>query len=375
MTQAPPGDTVPAPQPEAPAPPPFNGAGPAADRSGAGYMAGLQIVACACLGAVLFLPWLRWRLGASDFAYTQVRSLWSVVSESPGWPSAWMMLFVGGVALAAAGAVYELSRRPMGYPARTVSLAGFSVALGGAALGLVVGPDTLGAYDLPGLEARTTLEFGFWLGLGLAATGTAISVLLRRMAPNPPRHALQVAPQPVAPSVVAAQGPVSPDYMGHSHYPEHLGAGSPSIGPAVYPVPGFLTPAYPGAGHPGQPDPSGDGQEGTRVLPGRSAGQLVVMDSGRSSVMVVQPGQRLLVGRDDDCQIRVSDPSVSFRHATIERRGHEWVVQDVDAVNPTRIVDEWGTSRPVHGETSVASAELQVGGVRVTLYASRPEGG
>jgi pSer/pThr/pTyr-binding forkhead associated (FHA) protein len=124
------------------------------------------------------------------------------------------------------------------------------------------------------------------------------------------------------------------------------------------------------------PDEVAAPPDGSAAVPrsGRSAGHLVVLEAGRSTSMVVQPGRRLLVGRDADAEIRVSDPSVSFRHATIERRGHEWVVQDVDAVNPTRLVDEWGTSRPVHGETAVTSARLEIGGVRIALYASRPEG-
>jgi hypothetical protein len=342
-------------------------------------MAVLQIVACLCLAATMLLPWLRWRLGASDYMYSQVRTLWSMVRESVGLPTAWMVVFAAGVALALAGAVFELVRRPMGYPARTIALAGFSMALAGVLLGQLVGGATLGAYDLPGLEDRTTLEFGYWLGFGLAATGTAISLLYRRMPPNPPRRARQIVPPPppLGPSVATAPAPASPDYIGHANYPEHLGAAS-SVGPAVYPAPGFLTPAYPATGRAGQPELSPAEPAGTpaggRSGSGRSAGHLIVLDSGRSTSVVVQPGQRLLIGRDSDCQIRVSDPSVSFRHATVERRGHEWVVQDVDAVNPTRIIDEWGTSRPVHGEATVASAQLLIGGVRLTLYPSRSEG-
>jgi hypothetical protein len=389
MSQASPGGSAPAPQPEAPAPqpeapapPPAGPAAQADDRSSAGYLAGLQIVASACLAATMFLPWLRWHLGASDYAYSQLRTLWSIVSESVGAPSAWMAIFVVGVAVAGISSIYELVRRPMGYPARTAALAGFALALFGAALGLVVGSSTMGAYDLPDIEDRTTLELGFWLGLGLSAIGLSIAVVSRRMPPNPPRRAGQLVPLlPLAP-LSAAPGPASPDYMAHSHYPEHVGSASPSIGPAVYPAPGHLTPAYqrPGrAGQAGLPAAEWETEPASSAArpasgAGRSAGHLVVMEAGRSASMVVQPGQRLLIGRDEDAQIRVSDTGVSFRHATIERRGHEWVVQDVDAVNPTRIVDEWGTSRPVHGETAVASAQLEVGGVRVALYPSRPEG-
>ncbi len=382
MAQASPGRSSPAPQPEAPAPPPADTAAGADDRSSAAYLAGLQIVASACLVAAMSLPWLRWRLGASDYGYTQLRSLWSVLNESIGAPSAWMAIFVVGVAVAGVSSIYELVKRPMGYPARTAALAGFALALFGAALGLVVGSATMGSYDLPDVEDHTTLELGFWLGLGLSGIGALIAALARRMPPNPPRHAVHIVPLSPAPPFSTATGPVSPDYMDHSHYPEHVGSASTSIGPAVYPAPGHLTPAYPRRGRAGQPgSPAAEWEAGpapSAPLPasgqGRSAGHLVVMEAGHSTSIVVQPGQRLLIGRDEDAQIRVSDLGVSFRHATIERRGHEWVVQDVDAINPTRLLDEWGTSRPVHGETAVASAQLEVGGVRVALYPSRPEG-
>jgi hypothetical protein len=379
MSQATPGQIPPETPPEAPAPPPIRPARPD-DRSDAAYLAGLQVVASTCLAATMFLPWLRWRLGASDYAYSQLRSLWSVVGESLGGPAAWMTLFAVGVAVAGISSSYELVKRPMGYPARTIALAGFATALAGAASGLFVGSDTMGAYELTGIEARTTLEFGFWLALGLAAAGTLMSLIARRMPPNPPRRAGQALQALAgAPPHASPSGPVSPDYMAHSRYPEHVGAPPPSVRPAVYPEPGFLTPAYSRRAGPGQFGlPSSDLQApaaGPSAGSGRSAGHLVVLEAGRSTSIVVQPGQRLLIGRDDDAQIRVSDPSVSFRHATVERRGHEWVVQDVDAVNPTRIVDEWGTSRPVHGEIAVASAQLEAGGVRVVLYPSRPEGG
>jgi len=59
---------------------------------------------------------------------------------------------------------------------------------------------------------------------------------------------------------------------------------------------------------------------------------------------------------------------VSPRHATIERRGDEWAVQDVDAINPTRLIDAWGMSRTVRGETTISSGQIGVGDVLVTLY-------
>ena len=52
---------------------------------------------------------------------------------------------------------------------------------------------------------------------------------------------------------------------------------------------------------------------------------------------------RLLVGCDEDCDIRINDTSVSRKHAWIERRGNEYQVTDNDStvatfVNGTRLV-------------------------------------
>ena len=48
-------------------------------------------------------------------------------------------------------------------------------------------------------------------------------------------------------------------------------------------------------------------------------------------------GDALAVGRDDDVAIRVDEPLVSRRHASIERRGDGWVVVDLGSTNLTRV--------------------------------------
>ena len=45
----------------------------------------------------------------------------------------------------------------------------------------------------------------------------------------------------------------------------------------------------------------------------------------------------LAVGRDEDVAIRVDEPLVSRRHASIERRGDGWVVVDLGSTNFTRV--------------------------------------
>ncbi len=49
--------------------------------------------------------------------------------------------------------------------------------------------------------------------------------------------------------------------------------------------------------------------------------------------------ERTLVGRDRTAEIRLTESSVSRKHATIERRGSEWVITDGGSANGTFIDD------------------------------------
>jgi pSer/pThr/pTyr-binding forkhead associated (FHA) protein len=48
----------------------------------------------------------------------------------------------------------------------------------------------------------------------------------------------------------------------------------------------------------------------------------------------------MVVGRDDDADIRVDEPLVSRAHARIERRGDVYFVQDLGSTNLTRVNGE-----------------------------------
>jgi pSer/pThr/pTyr-binding forkhead associated (FHA) protein len=48
-------------------------------------------------------------------------------------------------------------------------------------------------------------------------------------------------------------------------------------------------------------------------------------------------GEKLEVGRDEDVAIRVDEPLVSRRHASIERRGEGWEVVDLGSTNFTKV--------------------------------------
>jgi pSer/pThr/pTyr-binding forkhead associated (FHA) protein len=49
--------------------------------------------------------------------------------------------------------------------------------------------------------------------------------------------------------------------------------------------------------------------------------------------------QRTLIGRDKTAEIRLSESSVSRKHATIERRGPQWVITDGGSANGTFLDD------------------------------------
>ena len=369
--------------------------GPSYGQSHTGLVPRLQVVAAACLLVTVFLPWVR--PGFSDLGYRASFgisvSLWDVVSDTKETGTGWMLLFAFGVAFALFGSLLEAIKPPAGQMARWIALGGFVTSVGGAVMGLVRGEGNLG-FDSSslGIGLTSSLDFGFWLGLGIASVGALLSLVRLTTPPNPARVRAPFAASPwgVPPETFPAAyypapGHTALGYGGPAHpEPGHEAPGylPPTYGPAVYPMPGHMTSAYPMAGGswapgwaippapPADPASAADGEAagGEAAAGTPTPGHLVVVEAGRSTILTVAPGQRLLVGRDPDAQIRVSDPRVSPRHATIERRGDGWAVQDVDATNPTRLIDAWGMSRTVRGETTISSGQIGVGDVLVTLY-------
>src|SRR5262245_31412616 len=66
------------------------------------------------------------------------------------------------------------------------------------------------------------------------------------------------------------------------------------------------------------------------------------------SALRLHPGQgdpieiekdRVLIGRDRTADVRLTDSSISRKHATIERRGEEWVITDGGSANGTFLDD------------------------------------
>jgi len=51
-------------------------------------------------------------------------------------------------------------------------------------------------------------------------------------------------------------------------------------------------------------------------------------------------GERALIGRDRTSEVRLRESSVSRKHATIEKRGTEWVITDGGSANGTFVDDK-----------------------------------
>ena len=63
----------------------------------------------------------------------------------------------------------------------------------------------------------------------------------------------------------------------------------------------------------------------------------VVVRSGdlKSQATITFDAPRIVIGRGDGCEIRLPDPSVSHRHASIRQRGTDYVVIDEGSSNGT----------------------------------------
>jgi hypothetical protein len=72
--------------------------------------------------------------------------------------------------------------------------------------------------------------------------------------------------------------------------------------------------------------------------------------------------ERVLLGRDPAADVVLNDPSVSRRHAVIERRGAFWVVLDQQSANGTWLDDRRVTEAPLQ-----AGQRLRLGAVAFTV--------
>jgi TM2 domain-containing membrane protein YozV len=99
-----------------------------------------------------------------------------------------------------------------------------------------------------------------------------------------------------------------------------------------------------------------------------TSGRMTYVEAGRASTLMVNPGEQVLVGRDPNCRVRLADSRVSRQHALIQRSGNDWIVKDLGATNPTRLLGASGTAQTIQGEVRVPSGQLLIGDVLLTLF-------
>lgn len=99
-------------------------------------------------------------------------------------------------------------------------------------------------------------------------------------------------------------------------------------------------------------------------------GRLGVLDRGNPRPEVrIRPGDVLIVGRDGAADVRLDDPQVSRRHATVAVEAGGWVVSDLGATNSTRVVDPSGAARVIRGTSSrMPYGQVALGNSFLTLY-------
>lgn len=63
-------------------------------------------------------------------------------------------------------------------------------------------------------------------------------------------------------------------------------------------------------------------------------GQAILRDGDRRRVLA---GERVLVGRSRECDIRIDDPNVSRRHCELRRADGGWVIADLNSTNGVKV--------------------------------------
>jgi len=69
----------------------------------------------------------------------------------------------------------------------------------------------------------------------------------------------------------------------------------------------------------------------------RSAGGVVPEGQGEEALRLTFDSPRLVIGRGEGCEVRLPDPTVSHRHASIRQRGPDYIVVDEGSENGTFI--------------------------------------
>jgi hypothetical protein len=277
----------------------------------------LEAACGVALALALLMPFFT--VSAKSYVPAPIKAVTSISDSIPQEPLA--DLFVVVAVLALVLGVWRILRPPSGLLVTLLSLASF-VAAGVlvAALQLQWNDATSGWQVSAArfLGADFSHSFGFWVYLGAAVVGGGL--VLTELASRLIRRSASTID-----SAIAQQ------------------ADTQSIAPIV------RAPANAAAETAG-------------------SGRVAVVESGRSTAVVVALGQTVVLGRDPGCDIRLTDPRVSRRHASIERVSGGWVVHDLGTTNPSRLIGSGGAAVEIGAGVRVSSGQLLVGDVLVTLY-------
>ena len=137
-----------------------------------------------------------------------------------------------------------------------------------------------------------------------------------------------------------ASGESRPDGNGGVPRTQQVAGSSPGL------VPQWIPPAPPGWKSPSAQPSATPGRLGGVVLPRGASGEEGV---GREPAPLVFPpgsGTRFTIGRTRDCDLCLTDLSVSRMHALLVRRQEGWVLSDLGSHNGTRL-NGWLVREPV----------------------------
>ena len=70
---------------------------------------------------------------------------------------------------------------------------------------------------------------------------------------------------------------------------------------------------------------------------------------------------RIVIGRGESCEVRLPDPSVSHRHASIRQRGSDYLVVDEGSTNGTFVHTDRGEEIFVRRDSTTLTGEGVIG--------------
>jgi len=99
-----------------------------------------------------------------------------------------------------------------------------------------------------------------------------------------------------------------------------------------------------------------------RVEPEAPAG-VASVTVGEDGHQVVLTGDRVAIGRLDECEICLADANASRRHAAFVREGDDWAIEDLDSTNGTLLNGD-----PVTRELLRDGDAIEIGVTRLTYH-------